>query len=244
MPAVHSARAAAQTRIREVTVARHSIGSGSRRAGRLPPGRKAPSSEWMRAPVIAMCGSVRLTGRDDGLFRRRGGCHALDDDRLAASRRHQMELLGRDLLDAPRRAERLDLERKVPVDLLFRGALLLHPLDLITVPEQLEVLPRGEEYDNHEEQPNAHGSPELPLARLVDLADDRVVANVLLDRVLEVHSAHANLSIARSFALRARGLRATSSSAAVSGRLVRMRRPSPVFSRARKVCFTMRSSSE
>ena len=47
---------------------------------------------------------------------------------------------------------------------------------------------------------------QLPLPRLVDLADDRVVADVLLDRVFEVGRAHASLSIARSLALRARGL--------------------------------------
>src|SRR5450759_5086409 len=79
---------------------------------------------------------------------------------------------------------------------------------------------------------------------IVHFADDRVVANVLLDRVLEVHSVHANLSIARSFALRARGLRATSSSAATSGSFVKITSPSPAFSIARNVCFTIRSSSE
>ena len=66
---------------------------------------------------------------------------------------------------------------------------------------------------------------QLPLPRLVDLADDRVVADVLLDRVFEVQSrrAHASLSIARSFALRARGLRATSASAGTTGRFVSTR---------------------
>src|SRR5688500_9584215 len=155
-----------------------------------------------------------------------------------------MQLLGRDPLDAARRAQRLDFERQVPVDLLFGGALLAHPLDLIAVAQQLEVLPRREQQHHDQEEPDAGRAPELPLPRRVDFADDRIVANVLLDRVFEVHCAHANLSIARSLALRARGLRATSMSPGVSGRRVRMRSPSPVFSSARKVCFTMRSSSE
>ncbi len=51
------------------------------------------------------------------------------------------------------------------------------------------------------------------LPRVVDFTDDRVVADVLLDGVLEVDRAHASLSIARSLALRARGLRASSSAA-------------------------------
>src|SRR5262249_22462890 len=140
--------------------------------------------------------------------------------------------------------QRLDLEPQVTIDLFFGGALLLHALDLVSVPEQFEVLPGREQQHDDEEETDPDRAPELALPRLVDLADDRVVANVLLDRVLEVHIAHANLSIARSFALRALGLRATSSSAGVSGRLVTMRSGPSGRASARNACFTMRSSSE
>ena len=73
------------------------------------------------------------------------------------------------------------------------------------------------------------------LAGLVDLADDRVVAHVLLDRVFEI-AAHASLSIARSLALRARGLRATSSSPASIGRLVRMRSAASALGQRAEAC--------
>src|SRR5205085_4227110 len=124
------------------------------------------------------------------------------------------------------------------------GALLLHPLDLVAVGQQLEVLPRRKQQHHDQEEADPHGPPQLALSRLVHLADDRVVANVLLDRVLEVQPAHASLSIARSLALRARPLSATSSSDGVNGRLVRIRSPASAFAIARNVCFTIRSPSE
>src|SRR5215471_17288582 len=208
-----------------------------------PPARRIrdPISDGTDARGKGMAGSAR---RDDRLLGRRRGRHALDDDGRAALGGDEMQLFGGDLLDALRRAQRLDLEPQVAVHVLLGRALLLHPLDLVAVAQELEVLPRREEQHQHEEEPDAHRAPELPLPRLVDLADDGVVANVLLDRVLEVHSAHANLSIARSFALRARALRATSPSDGVSGRFVRIRSPASARSSARKVCFTIRSSSE
>ncbi len=66
--------------------------------------------------------------------------------------------------------------------------------------------------------------PQLALPRLVHFADDRVVANVLLDGVLERLQPWlapailiASRSAARSFALRARGLLRTSSSLGTTG---------------------------
>ena len=69
--------------------------------------------------------------------------------------------------------------------LFLDGALAVDLLDLIAVAQQLEVLPRREEQHDHEESREAHRLPEVALPRLVDLAHDRVVANVLLDGVLE-----------------------------------------------------------
>src|SRR5207247_650188 len=101
-----------------------------------------------------------------------------------------------------------------------------------------------------EESRDAERLPQLALARLVDLAHDRVVADVLLNGVLErLHQ--AILSAARSFALRARGLRPTSSTPGTNGFFVSTFIPArPRSGRwglrasARSVCFTMRSSSE
>ena len=94
---------------------------------------------------------------------------------------------------------------------LLGGALALHLLEPVAVPQQLEVLPGREQQDEHEERRDADRLPELALPRLVHFPDDRVVANVLLDRVFEGFS-HAlaailirSRSAARSFALRARG---------------------------------------
>ena len=90
-------------------------------------------------------------------------------------------------------------------------------------------------------------SPQLTLTRPVDLAHDRVVAHVHLDRVLEIDVRHGpphSRSAARSLALRARGFRPLPSrppSAAASS----ARAAAPHFDRPRaSVCLTMRSSSE
>jgi hypothetical protein len=56
----------------------------------------------------------------------------------------------------------------------------------------------------------------------VDFADDRVVANILLDGEFKI-DAHATFSIARNRALRALGFLATSSSPGTIGRLVTSR---------------------
>src|SRR5215471_9133614 len=127
-----------------------------------------------------------------------------------------MQLLGRELLDPLRRAERVDLEAQAAGDVLFGGALALDLLDLVAVPQQLEMLPRGEEQHQHEEAGDADRLPQLALPVLVHFADDRIVAHILLDRVLEGFH-QAVLSAARSFALRDRGLRSTSASVGTSG---------------------------
>src|SRR6188768_2108194 len=225
MPAVHSASPTAQTSSRDRTVVRQSAGIAS----------------LLGFVDIA---AVSLQDGDDGLVGRRRGSDPLDHDGLPARRGHEVQLLGRNLLDPARRAQSLDLEPEMAIDLLFRGTLLLHALDLVAMLQQLEVLPGRKQQHDDQEQADPERAPQLALSGLVDLPDDRVVANVLLDRVLEVHRAHANLSITRSLALRARGLRAVSASPGTAGRFVRIRRPSPAFSSARNVCFTIRSSSE
>jgi hypothetical protein len=53
------------------------------------------------------------------------------------------------------------------------------------VAQQLEVLPGRERADQHEKAGDADRLPQLALPRLVHLADDRVVADVFLDCVLE-----------------------------------------------------------
>src|SRR5688572_27326154 len=155
-----------------------------------------------------------------------------------------MKLPCGDSLDAARRSQCLDLEAQVAVHVLFRRAVPLHTLDLVSVAEQLEVLPGREQDDQDEKCADAEGSPQLALARFVHLAHDRIVPDVLLDGVFEVQRAHASLSIARSFALRARGLRATSASAGVTGLRVSTRSAISPAASARKTCLTMRSSSE
>ena len=133
---------------------------------------------------------------------------------------------------------------QVPVDLFFGRARVLQFLDPVAVLQEFEVLPGRKEHHGDEQATDRRRPPQLALPCLVDLADDRVVAYVLLDGVLEVHRAHASLSIARSLALRARGLRATSSSPGPSGLRVSTRTADSPAASARKVCFTIRSSSE
>ena len=70
-----------------------------------------------------------------------------------------------------------------------RGTLLLHPLDLVAVARAARSAARPRTGARRPgTAPMRHRPPQLPLARLVHLADDRVVANVLLDGVLEVHA--------------------------------------------------------
>src|SRR6185312_113128 len=120
----------------------------------------------------------------------------------------------------------------------------LHPLHFVPVPEQREPLPRREQDDERKKSDDHDGLQQLTLPRFIDLPDDRVVANVFLDGVLEIDCAHASLSIARSLALRARGLRASSRSPATTGFLVRTRSASSAVANARNACLTTRSSRE
>src|SRR5579884_2915971 len=179
--------------------------------------------------------------RDDGLRRRIGRLDALDDDGLVARRRDEVQRLGGERLDARGRPQRFDFELQPPRRLLLGGALALHLLDLIAVAQHLEVLPGREQQDDDEEGGNRDRLPHLPVAFFVHFADDRVVADVLLDRVLEGFGhRYAILSTARSFALRARGFRATSASPGTIGFFV----STSSCASARKVCLTIRSSSE
>ena len=85
--------------------------------------------------------------------------------------------------------------------------------------DDLEVLPRREEQHGDDEPGDAERPHELAALRPIDLADDRVVPDVLLDGVFDV-DAHAIFSTTRNFALRARGLRRISSSPGTTGRRV------------------------
>src|SRR3954470_11180046 len=184
-----------------------------------------------------------LPRRDDGFFGRRRGRHPLDHDCLCARRRDEVEPF-RQARDAPGRAQGGDLQAQVAVDLLLLRPLLLHLLNLVAVAQQLEVLPRREQQDHDQDPADRERAPDLALTLIVHLANDQVVAYVFLDRVLEVDRTHASLSIARSLALRARGLRATSASAGVTGLRVSTRRAVSPAASARNVCLTTRSSSE
>ena len=113
------------------------------------------------------------------------GCTRSMHDRFFARRRDEMEPFGGELLDALRRLERVDLETQLAADFFFGGALAVHLFDLVAVPQQLEMLPGGKEQHDDEKSGEAGGLPQLALTRFVDLAHDRVVANVLLDGVFE-----------------------------------------------------------
>src|SRR5882672_7509504 len=190
--------------------------------------------------------------RDDGARRRGGRPHAFDDGCIIRAGRDHVQALHRQLLDASRRSQRLDLEAQVTVDLFFRGSFELHALESVPVAEQLEVLPRGEEKHRDEEEAEPHRAPHVALPIAIDLAHDWIVPYVFPDRVFECFGRHTDpwrsacqdtCSAARSFELRARGLRAISASVGTTGRLVRIFRP-PSACSARNVCFTIRSSSE
>src|SRR5688500_5462106 len=176
-----------------------------------------------------------------GLAGRRRGRHAFDHDRISRGRRDHVQLLNRNVLDALRRQQRLDLEQQLAADFLLLAALALQLLDLIPMAKQHEMLPGPEEHHADEKAANQHPPPEIAMALMIDLPDDRVVSDVLADLVFEVDAAHAIRSTARSFALRARGLAAHSDAAAITGFLVRTRTSSSPRSSIRIVCFTTRS---
>src|SRR5436190_13078763 len=158
MPATQSARQAATTATRLLSVTRQSKGTAA----------------FMSPP------------RDDGLRGRLRGNDALEHDGFAPRRRDEVEASGRQRLDAPGRLQRFDLETQAPVELSFGRALPLQLFDHVAVAQQLEVLPRREQQHRDEERADARRLPHLALTVLVDLADDGVVADVLLDRVFEV----------------------------------------------------------
>ena len=66
-----------------------------------------------------------------------------------------------DLLDAARRAQRLDLEAQMAVHLFLRRALPLQALDLVAVAQQLEVLPGREQQHDDEEPADGQRAPQL-----------------------------------------------------------------------------------
>src|SRR5262245_33294071 len=113
--------------------------------------------------------------------------------------------------------------------------------------QQLEMLPGREEQDDNQKHAHGDRSPHLQVALAIDFPDDRIVSDVLADCVFEF-AAHDDVcpvcSAARSFALRARGLRSTSAWPGTTGRFVRILSPNPSFCSARSVCFAIRSSSE
>src|SRR5688500_3160344 len=112
------------------------------------------------------------------------------------------------------------------VDFFLAGTLAFQLLEVVAVPDQLKRLAGGEQQHQHQHRGDAGGAPELSLPLLVNLSDDGIVPDVFLDRVFEIEpttSTHASLSIARSLALRARGLRSSSAGSGTSGRLVSMR---------------------
>src|SRR5256885_4447864 len=102
MPTTHKARHVATTSTRRFSVTRQS----KRAAALMSPARDDGLGGWIR--------------RDD----------ALDHDRFVSSGRDQMQLLGRERLDALGRLQRFDLEAQAAVDLVLRRALALELLDL------------------------------------------------------------------------------------------------------------------
>src|SRR4029079_4233634 len=112
--------------------------------------------------------------------------------------------------------ECLDLESQLAVDRLLRRAGLLKFLHFVAVLQNLEMLPRRKQSHADDEQRDAGGAQEIALLLRVNRANDGVVADVLLDGVLDV-DAHASFSTARRRALRDRGFRRTSSSPGTTG---------------------------
>ena len=139
----------------------------------------------------------------------------------------------------------------MPIDLYLGRVFALHLLELVSVSQQLEVLPRPEQQDGDEKQPDSAAvrhisrcrsrstSRTMGLLRMSFLMAYSNVSPVMVCLIQRPRSA------TRSFALRARGFRSTSASLGTTGRFVRIVRPmSPVACSERSVCFTIRSSRE
>src|SRR6186997_268240 len=148
-------------------------------------GRSRP---WIVARHLSWVGSLTALLPDSGDDRRRrrfAGHHALDHDRGARIRRHEVQVRRREPLDALRRLERFDLQPQMAVRRLLVTALLLHLLEAVAVLQELDALPPGKEEHAHEEHAEGHRSPLLAQPPLVDLPDDGVVPYVFLDGVFE-----------------------------------------------------------
>src|SRR5689334_22457839 len=106
--------------------------------------------------------------------------------------------------------------------------------------------PGPEQQDRDDERADDERADEFALLLPVDLADDRAIPNVLLNRVFDVdaHAATSAFSSTRRRALRARGLCTTSSSSGRTALRVTIRKIWSSLASFRNVCLTMRSSSE
>ena len=216
---------------------------GARRAAVTRPTRRMPDSH--RRATTDLC-------------RRLGRQHALNHDRVVAATAPRGAAAGRERLDALRRPQRLDLQpdtagRALPAAAVHAAS--PRP-DSRGAAARSAARPRraGRSTSTPATPTDFHSSR----CRAVHFTDDRVVANVLLDGVFErfhafsndgptARSPGASRSAARrrlSFALRARGLRRTSSSPGTIGFLVSTRIAISLCAKARNVCLTMRSSSE
>ena len=82
------------------------------------------------------------------------------------------------------------------------GALALHLLEAIAMAEQLEVLPGREQQHEDEEDANQRRAPHLAVTLAIDLADDRVVADVFLDCVFEGLGRHVRTACSSRIAAR------------------------------------------
>ena len=106
---------------------------------------RGAESARVRPPPILLPRRSESARRDDGFCGRRRRRHPLDDDRLVARRRDQVQLLGRERsircgdrsVSISRRSCRLISS--------CSARSLLHLLDLVAVPQQLEVLPGREQ---------------------------------------------------------------------------------------------------
>ena len=118
----------------------------------------------------------------------------------------EVELLGRERLDPLRRLQRVDSEAQAARDVFFRAALALQLLDLIAVAEQLEVLPRRDEQDQHEEAATpTHFHSSRCRASSTSRTMGLLRTSFLMAYLERFHQ--PILSAARSLALRARGRR-------------------------------------
>ncbi len=77
------------------------------------------------------------------------------------------------------------LEPELPIGLVLCRPCRLQIVQLVPVPDQLDLPPYGEHQDGDEEHPHRDRPPHLTMPLAIDLSDDWVVAHILLDGVLE-----------------------------------------------------------